>query len=368
MLRRNLLVPPAVLEESAMETFHIMDIISILGLPYPMRGQNSYYVRCPCCDDDPHKKHLNINIQKDVFRCPRCGVSGGIFDLYSLYTGIPRENVLKELVTRIGKPELIVRPKIQILPKGEPEDECPITDVETRHATYSALLEKLALAKDHRENLRSRGLIDGEIVRLGYRTTPAMGVPIIAKQLQADGKYLAGVPGFYRAENGDWTFVREARGILIPVRDRTGLIQGLQIRLDNVQRRKFRWVSSAERMDGCKAEGWIHIAGEVSAKMILTEGPMKADVIHALSGHSVIAVPGVNSLLRLKPVLEDLRKCGLTEIKTAFDMDFSTNRHVQDGLMDLLALLDEMNFRFGTYVWDPRYKGLDDYIWAKKKN
>ena len=47
-------------------------------------------------------------------------------------------------------------------------------------------------------------------------------------------------------------------------------------------------------------------------------------------------------------------------------MDFSTNRHVQDGLRNLLALIDEMNFRFGTYVWDPRYKGLDDYICAKK--
>jgi len=23
-----------------------------------------------------------------------------------------------------------------------------------------------------------------------------------------------------------------------------------------------------------------------------------------------------------------------------------------------------MNFKYGTYVWDPRYKGLDDYIYA----
>ena len=368
MLRRNLLVPPAVLEESAMETFHMTDIISILGLPYPMRGQNSYYVRCPCCDDNPYKKHLNINLQKDVFRCPRCGVSGGIFDLYSLYTGIPRGDVFKALTERIRSPKLVERPKIQIPPQEESEDECPITDVESRHATYSALLDKLTLAKDHRENLLGRGLSEDNVARLGYKTTPVVGMTSIAKLLQADGKYLAGVPGFYRMESGDWTFVRESRGILIPVRDKSGLIQGLQIRLDNVQRRKFRWISSAERKDGCKAEGWVHIAGDIGAKMILTEGPMKADVIHALSGHSVIAVPGVNSLLHLKPVLEDLRKCGLTEIKTAFDMDFSTNRHVQDGLRNLLALLDEMNFRFGTYVWDPRYKGLDDYIWEKTKN
>ena len=47
-------------------------------------------------------------------------------------------------------------------------------------------------------------------------------------------------------------------------------------------------------------------------------------------------------------------------------MDFSTNAHVQNGFNNLLTLLDDMGFRFGTYVWDARYKGLDDYIWAQK--
>ena len=41
----------------------------------------------------------------------------------------------------------------------------------------------------------------------------------IAKQLQSDGLYLAGVPGFYRDDSGAWTFIHEKRGILIPVRD-----------------------------------------------------------------------------------------------------------------------------------------------------
>ena len=95
--------------------------------------------------------------------------------------------------------------------------------------------------------------------------------------------------------------------------------------------------------------------------MILTEGPMKADVIHTLTGLSVLAIPGVNSLTQLKSALEDLKKEGLRKINTAFDMDFSTNCYVQNGFNNLLSLLDEMGFRFGSYVWDPRYKGLDDY-------
>jgi len=30
------------------------------------------------------------------------------------------------------------------------------------------------------------------------------------------------------------------------------------------------------------------------------------------------------------------------------------------------VLLDEMGFKFGTYLWNPQYKGLDDYIYASK--
>jgi len=81
------------------------------------------------------------------------------------------------------------------------------------------------------------------------------------------------------------------------------------------------------------------------------------------SKNSVLAVPGVNSLTRLEAVLADLRTEGLAEIKTAFDMDFSVNPHVQNGYDSLLRLLDGMGFRFGTYLWDGQYKGLDDYIW-----
>ena len=44
-------------------------------------------------------------------------------------------------------------------------------------------------------------------------------------------------------------------------------------------------------------------------------------------------------------------------------MDFAINHHVQNGYNSLLELLGNMGFRYGTYLWDPNYKGLDDYIW-----
>ena len=53
------------------------------------------------------------------------------------------------------------------------------------------------------------------------------------------------------------------------------------------------------------------------------------------------------------------------EVKTAFDMDMMTNHNVRNGFLNLMELLDSMDFKFGTYVWDARYKGLDDYVWKK---
>ena len=331
-------------------------------MPAPQSGRVSYYVPCPCCDTAPGKKHLNINLKKEVFRCPRCGVSGGIFDLYALYTGTPRKEVKHVLTERIGMGQKPNRTGKIIRPRPEPE--CLLADVEARHAAYQALLSRLSLAADHRENLLSRGLTEPEIDRLEYKTTPVAGMAAIAKKLCMDGLCLSGVPGFYKDDSGAWTFIHEKRGILIPVRDPIGRIQGLQIRRDHAAKRKFRWVSSTERKCGCKAEGWTHLAGTVGPTAVLTEGPMKADVIHSLTGMTVLAVPGVNALTQLELTLAALRDKGLVEIKTAFDMDFVTNHHVQKGYDNLLELLGRMGFRFGTYLWDPAFKGLDDYIWG----
>lgn len=339
--------------------FQMADILPLIGVPSPPPGRVSFNIPCPCCDEDPRKKHLNIHLQKNVFRCPRCGFSGGVFDLYAHYAGIPRESVLDTLLARLDVP----CPRQEVATAAAPAvEECPLIDPEARHATYTALLDRLSLASDHLENLRGRGFSDDEIQVRAYKTTPVVGMTTMAKQLQADGFYLSGVPGFYR-KDGQWTLVGESRGILIPVRDLQGRIQGLQIRRDRVTRRKFRWLSSVGKPDGCKAESWAHMAGTPCKTVLLTEGPLKADVIHTLTGMTVVAVAGVNALIHLRTVLEQLRDCGVQQIMTAFDMDFLSNPHVENGYRNLTQLLEESGFTYGTYLWDPAYKGLDDYIW-----
>jgi len=341
-----------------MHTYRMLDILPLLGLPDPPQRRTDYYVPCPACDRG-RDKHLNINLEKDVFRCPRCGIQGGVFDLYTYFTGIPREQVLEDLRNKLGQSEM--PPWQRPLPAPEPRVP-PCADIAVRDATYQALLQKLSLASDHMQNLQNRGLPGEIIVRNGYRTTPLVGSKAIAKQLLAEGHTIAGVPGFFR-ENDHWSFVPEQRGILIPVRDVHGRIQGLQIRRDNVQKRKFRWVSSASYPDGCRAEGWTHFVGPPRERIILIEGPLKADVVHHLTGQTVLAVPGVNALTQLEQTLLELRRRGVRHIMTAFDMDYLKNFYVQNGYNELTRKLCSMGFFYGTYLWNPDYNGLDDYVW-----
>ena len=358
-----------------MVEIHITDIIPLIGIPDPPNGRPVYNISCPCCDDNPRKKHLNINLNKDVFCCPRCHFSGGVFDLYSHYSGVDRKHAREVLMGKLGLKDsgpsyegsnqkqerrTITRPILQ-------EIELPLTDIDARHETYAALLGKLSLASDHRENLLSRGLTDEQIRTFGYKTMPVVGFSALAKQLQSEGYYLGGVPGFYHTKDGAWTFVQERRGILIPARDQDGKIQGLQIRLDKIKKGKFRWISSIGKQDGCKAEGWTHMIGNPKPTVLLTEGPLKADVIHYITGQTVIAVPGVNSLKHLKETLEYLQSQGTTKVMTCFDMDYLKNPHVRDGYYNLANILAEVGIEYGTYLWDPQFKGLDDYVWHCRK-
>jgi hypothetical protein len=352
-----------------MDTFHMADIIPLLPLPHPPGGRSSYYVPCPQCDGRGRKsdKHLNINLTKDVFRCPKCGWNGGIFDLYAYYTNTSREDVRDELERRIGSGTCRPTPdrRRPATPKSREVINPPAADIEIRHAVYSALLALLSLAPDHTQNLIERGLPPETIAVLGYRTTPVIGGRVLAKRVMEVANTLAGVPGFYKDKDGQWAFVANRRGILIPVRDIQGRIQGLQIRRDDVNKRKYRWVSSAEiegGTEGCGAEGWTHIAGPVRERILLIEGPMKADIVHRLTGQTALAVPGVNALKHLERALTELIEQGARQVMTAFDMDFLKNPHVQNGYAELTALLGRMNLRYGTYMWRPDYNGLDDYV------
>ena len=171
--------------------FEMADILPLLPIPQPPYGKTAYNIPCPYCDRaEGRGRHLNINLKKNVFCCPKCGsFSGGVFDLYSYYEGVPRDKVYKHLKTRLegGDPGESHRDKRQdqrkriVPPPAVPQ--APLADIDTRDRVYRALLEKLSLAQDHYANLLGRGLDNSAITRLQYRTTPTGGLHALTQEL-----------------------------------------------------------------------------------------------------------------------------------------------------------------------------------------
>lgn len=137
--------------------YHMTDIIPLLPIPQPPYGKVSYNIPCPKCQSgSQHRKgRLNINLKKDVFRCPKCGqFEGGVFDLYAYYMGISRDDVRKELEKRFGRNGSSGSGKKskrahRQLPPPPDIPQAQLADIETRHRVYSALLNHLTLASDH---------------------------------------------------------------------------------------------------------------------------------------------------------------------------------------------------------------------------
>jgi hypothetical protein len=224
---------------------------------------------------------------------------------------------------------------------------------------YRALLSELSLSEAHRENLRRRGLTDVEIESLLYKTLPANGRSQLVTRLQTKGIRLTGLPGFY-IEAGQWLLVGPA-GIAIPVRDTKRRIVGIQIRCDNAEGGKYRWLSSRGFNTGCSPGAPVHVAGPVTAcrEAWITEGPIKADIAALRLGRTVLAVAGVGNWPGVIPIIRELKP---ERVVIAFDMDKNNNPAVKLHCEALTACLIRRGIRTFEADWDNHFKGLDDLL------
>ena len=191
------------------------------------------------------------------------------------------------------------------------------------------------------------------------------GRRLLAGLLRSQGHELLGLPGF-RTRYDDWT-VSGPSGILIPVRNRHGLIQGLKIRLDEVTnpKRKYRWLSSRDMPGGTRSYSWVHVTGDTSKKRAyLTEGPLKGDAASFLANDALfVCIGGVNALGGLKDTLLDP---GVIEVVEAMDMDQMTNKQVRDAVLAMRREVQSIKgMKYSKYTWNPAYKGVDDYLLSR---
>lgn len=306
--------------------FNIADVCSLLRLNVRRRLSSSMYVDCPFCNNDKKGK-LNINFVKNTFRCNyNQEHAGGMLDLYAQFQNISRSDAYREIceALRTEQPGT-VGCKAVMSPLPPPVNTVEIADLETRHQTYSMLFSSLILAQTHKRNLLERGLTEEQIRQQGYKSTPAFGYPQLAARLLKQGCTLLGVPGFFVNDNGEWTvnFHPNSSGFLIPVMSIDGRIQGAQIRLDRpIGDTKYFWFSSAEKNMGCSSGSPVHFIGDPQCKSVfVTEGGLKGNVTHGLSGRTLLCNAGVNQIQNLRQALSILKGLGLQKVYEANDMD-----------------------------------------------
>lgn len=345
------------------DEFNIVEVAKKCGVVFHPVQRNDVEFRalCPFCGDT--KYHLGINKMLDRFHCFRCKEKGNSVSLYAKMNSISNKEAYKLLVSE----KYIYEQKSCDFSSI---NEAPIRPIEDRHTVYYDFLKLLRLNRAHRENLERRGLTFEYIHRFMYKSVPTDDV-IRREVLEnlASMHDLRGIPGFYTDSNGDWQmYFKRCGGIFIPVCNKEGYIQGLQMRLDVTPEsgeKKFRWFSSKYYDNGAGAKPWIHVVGDTTAKMAcLTEGAMKADITSVLAkGQLFLAVPGVNALNCLPDVIRDL---GIVRIYEAMDMDKRSKPEVKQALIMLKTMLYKMGVECVSCSWNPQYKGLDDYLLVRE--
>ena len=216
--------------------FNIRDIAELLNLHVRHKNTQSLDVDCPFCGD--RKGKLNLNLKKNVFKCNRCGESGGMLDLYGKVYGVDRQTACREIKDALGRNETAPAYQVtyrEVKPKEPEIENAPPASDEEKNKTYTMLFSMLVLAESHKKNLLARGFSEEQIEQNGYKSTPVFGFRKLTKKLMDAGCTVKGVPGFYQEEDGTWSiyFNPKSAGYLVPVRNIDGLIVGAQIRLDH---------------------------------------------------------------------------------------------------------------------------------------
>jgi len=355
-------------------SFGILEVASILKL----RRKDKFYGRsvdacCPFCGDT--KYHLNLNIQKNAFRCNKCGESGGMLRLYGKVMGVDNKEAYKEICEALRIPDesrkIIQREVKKAIENSDSEGEQP--DFDKIHKVYTSLFEELVLSEDHKANLIQRGLTEGIIISNKYRSIPekSMEYEIAQKLLKKCSiSDFFGVPGFYMDDENRWKAnFSIRRGFLIPVRNFDGKIVGAQIRSDSGTP-KYLAFSSSYRKGGTKSTSSVHCVGrfqDFPKTVYLTEGPLKADIAHYFTGYPFLAVQGVNNQKYIEKTFAKLKALGVQRISECFDMDKRKNVQVQKAVAQIEEKAKKHGFSFSSVAWNSDFKGIDDYLCYKHR-
>lgn len=145
--------------------FTIREVAYLLNLRIRHKNAVSLDADCPFCGEQKGK--LNINLKKNVFKCNRCGESGGMLALYGRVYGIDNQTACKEIKDALGQNEQAPAYKVTkktimpIMELEEPEIEnSPPAPDDVKNKTYTMMFSMLILSDTHKQNLLNRGFTE----------------------------------------------------------------------------------------------------------------------------------------------------------------------------------------------------------------
>lgn len=382
--------------------FNIRQVIDNLNIGRV--GKNDRIKYCPFCE---RRDSFQIFDVSDTFKCYACGETGGMLHLHMKLTSCTslseaRKEIMKDLFGQYEGEEkrrkVYEQAKIN---REKPESEVFRRNTEECHEVYQALIYELPLSDKHYKSLRLRGLSRSTIALNQYRSYPTSFLKNIADKIMAQGLRLDGVPGFYKDHEG-WKLKQLKSGIFIPSRNYRNEIQGYQVRKDQISKWKKtdkggnviykdgevvweyenRYITGSTRKEsnGTGAIAGIHVASDFDIYfdgkypilptnyIFFTEGALKADITHEMTGIPTLAVNGVNAIGQLKPVMNYLSRRGIKYIFLAYDMDSEVNENVSKALLKAYKLMVSLGFIVKRPKWKDSFKGIDDYYVEKYRN
>jgi hypothetical protein len=238
--------------------------------------------------------------------------------------------------------------------------QLPIATANHRDQVYRSLLAELGLSKEHHRKLQSRGLTCSQITSLYYATLPSYGRQRIIRSLIEKGLKMGGIPGFYL--DSDEVCLAGPAGIVIPVIELHNKVIGLQVRCDDIQNGKYRWISSAGMPYGCSSGSPVHFVQYSDSdrhEIWITEGPLKADIAALKLKRIFLAVSGVSNWRGVMPILHELKP---DRVIICFDMDKNQNGAVRLHLEAFTDCLRRNGYRIFEADWDSHFKGIDDLL------
>ena len=335
---------------------------------------------CPFCGG---QWKLNVNAEKGVYRCARCGESGNAIKLNATLNGITYEESEKQLRADKKPPK-----KIEMVGAKE----LPVASLERRDAIYSSIIKHGICSAEQAQDLARRGMSEDQYrwyatVVGGLNDSFTTWCRGESHGFIENGK-VRGIPGLYGkvAKDGIGNEITDDIhlnlpkniGYLIPVISHTGTkpaISCMQIRhLNSNSKVRYTFFTSGDdklkngsSVNECNKihytrNFWQDGKLAVPETVNLTEGALKADVASVLSSQPFIAILGVNNTRDLPQELQFLKAHGCKKINVCFDMDYEKNKYVAKALSEIILTIKDSGLIPRKIVWNNQYKGIDDYL------